>query len=208
MNKREERCAGLTELRVEPQEGGGLPVIEGHAALFDSLSQDLGGIFPFKEKIRAGAFKDSIGRDDIRALFNHDSNYVLGRNKAGTLELKETSKGLKVRIHPPDTQWARDLTESIKRGDVSQMSFGFITERESWSVDNGEDIRTLEQVKLFDVSPVTFPAYLDTDVGVRSALDSYERHKHDKAEKSAEVEKRKAEFNRLKDKFKPKKEGI
>jgi HK97 family phage prohead protease len=199
-NQREERCASVTELRVEAPAEGGLPVIEGHAALFDSLSQELGGIFPFKEKIRTGAFKDSIDRDDIRALFNHDPNHVLGRNKAGTLELKETSKGLKVRIHPPDTQWARDLTQSIQRGDVSQMSFGFVCERESWSVDNGQDIRTLEQVRLFDVSPVTFPAYLDTDVGVRSALDSYARHKQ---EQSAEAEKRRAEFERLREQFKP-----
>jgi HK97 family phage prohead protease len=218
-------------LRVEPPDGGGgLPVIEGHAALFDSLSQDLGGVFPFKEKIRAGAFKASIEKDDVRALWNHDANYVLGRNKAGTLELKETSKGLKVRIRPPDTQWARDLTESIKRGDVSQMSFGFICERESWSIDNGQDVRTLEQVKLFDVSPVTFPAYLDTDVGVRSALDSYERHKQEQQNRAAEPSnacvrkgedseatqpakearddaKIQAELQRLKQKFMPLKEG-
>ena len=195
--QREQRCAGITELRVEAQDGGGLPIIEGHAAVFDSLSQDLGFIFPFKEKIRAGAFKASVEKDDIRALWNHDANYVLGRNRAKTLELAETDKGLKVRIHPPDTQWARDLTESIKRGDVTQMSFGFLVEKESWSVENGEDIRTLEQVKLYDVSPVTFPAYLDTDVGVRSALDAYDKYKQEKAQK-------RAEFERLKNKFKSK----
>ena len=196
MNKqREQRCAAVTELRIETHEGGGLPVIEGHAAVFDSLSQDIGIVFPFKEKIRAGAFKTSVERDDIRALWNHDANYVLGRNRAGTLELTETDKGLKVRIFPPDTTWAKDLTESIKRGDVSQMSFGFIVENETWSVENGEDIRMLEKVKLYDVSPVTFPAYLDTDVGVRSALDSYDKYKQNKEQK-------KAEFERLKSKFK------
>jgi len=193
-NKREQRCAGITELRVDAQEGG-LPVIEGHAAIFDSLSQDLGYIFPFKEKIRSGAFSASIVRDDVRALWNHDPNYVLGRNRAGTLELAESEKGLKVRIHPPDTTWARDLTESIKRGDVTQMSFGFIVESEAWTIESGQDVRTLEQVKLFDVSPVTFPAYLDTDVGVRSALNSYEKYKQEKAQ-------RKAEFERLKTRIK------
>ena len=198
---REQRCAGLTELRVEPQEDGGLPVIEGHAAVFDSLSQDLGFLFPFKERISKGAFKDSVAADDIRALWNHDANYVLGRNRAGTLELKETVKGLLVRIHPPDTTWARDLTESIKRGDVSQMSFGFIVEKESWAVEDGQDIRTLEQVKLFDVSPVTFPAYLETDVGVRGALDAYEKHKQDKAKQAADAEKRRADYAKLKSKF-------
>ena len=200
MNKREQRCAKITELRIEPQENG-LPVIQGHAAIFDSLSQDLGGIFPFKERICKGAFKQSIGCDDIRALWNHDPNYVLGRNKAGTLELKETVKGLLVRIYPPDTQWAKDLTESIKRGDISQMSFGFICEKDTWSCENGEDIRTLEQVKLFDVSPVTFPAYLDTNVGVRSALNSYKKHKGEQEKRAREDAKRKAEFERLKSKF-------
>ena len=204
MNQRETRCAGVTELRIEPQENG-LPVIEGHAAIFDSLSQDLGGIFPFREKIRAGAFKASIEKDDVRALWNHDPNYVLGRNRAGTLELKETVKGLLVRIHPPDTAWARDLTESIKRGDVSQMSFGFICEKDNWTVEQGEDVRTLEQVKLFDVSPVTFPAYLDTDVGVRSALDNYKKHKEQEAQRAREDAKRKAEFERLNAIFKPNK---
>lgn len=204
MNKREQRCAGVTELRVTETDGGGLPVIEGHAAIFDSLSQDLGFMFPFKERISKGAFKDSVEQDDIRALWNHDANYVLGRNRAGTLELKETVKGLKVRIHPPETTWAKDLTESIRRGDVSQMSFGFIVEQESWSVENGEDIRTLERVKLFDVSPVTFPAYLDTDVGIRSALDSYDKYKNDRAKQDAEKRQRQAEFERLKAKFKNK----
>ena len=159
MVKREERCADVTELRVQPE--GESAVIEGHAAIFDSLSQDLGFMFPFKERINKGAFKSSLEKDDIRALWNHDANYVLGRNKAGTLELTETNKGLRVRIHPPDTQWARDLTESIRRGDVSQMSFGFVVEKETWSVEGKEDIRTLEKVKLYDVSPVTFPAYLE-----------------------------------------------
>jgi HK97 family phage prohead protease len=201
VNNREQRCAGVTELRVEVQDGG-LPVIEGHAAIFNSLSQDLGFIFPFKEKIRSGAFAASLKRDDIRALWNHDPNYVLGRNRAGTLELSETDKGLKVRIHPPDTTWAKDLTESIKRGDVSQMSFGFTVEKETWDVENGDDVRTLEEVKLYDVSPVTFPAYLETDVGVRSVLDAYEQRKAEQAKCAREDAKRRAEFERLKTKFK------
>jgi HK97 family phage prohead protease len=212
MNNREQRCASVTELRVATDADGGLPVIEGHAAVFDSLSQDLGGIFPFKEKIRAGAFKESLGKDTVVALWNHDPNYVLGRNTAKTLELKETAKGLKVRIHPPDTQWAKDLLVSISRGDVHQMSFGFICEKESWSAEEGQDVRTLEQVKLFDVSPVTFPAYLDTDVGVRCALDSYDRHKKEldgiAAKKLSEAAERKNQLETLKNKFKPLKEDF
>lgn len=142
------------------------PKIIGHAAVFNSIT-DLGW---FRERVAPGAFANSINQDDIRALYNHDSNYVLGRNKAGTLILAEDERGLRVEISPPETQWAKDLLTSIERGDISQMSFGFTVDKESW--ERGEkhepDLRTLEAVKLWDVSPVTFPAYADTDVAVRS----------------------------------------
>jgi hypothetical protein len=82
--------------------------------------------------------------------------------------MSEDDHGLKIEIDPPDAQWARDLMTSIERGDVDQMSFGFRTITDSWQLVDGEDIRTLIEVKLFDVSPVTFPAYPDTEVGLRS----------------------------------------
>ena len=154
----------LTELRIADSESGS--VIEGHAAVFDSWSETLGSIFPFKEIVRKGAFNESIGKDDIRALFNHDPNYVLGRNRAGTLELVEDEVGLKVRIMPPDTSWARDIQTSIRRGDITQMSIGFIVKEDKWSTDKEMDIREIKKVQLFDVSPVTFPAYTATEVGV------------------------------------------
>lgn len=175
-NQMERRSVEVTELRVLATEGSP-PVIEGHAAVFNQWSETLGRMFPFKEKVMPGAFRDSIVKDDIRALFNHDSNHVLGRNKAGTLELEETEKGLHVRIMPPDTQWARDLQISISRSDISQMSFGFIVQNDRWGTEDGIDIRELHKVKLIDVSPVTFPAYPQTDVGVRSAMDNYSQHK-------------------------------
>jgi HK97 family phage prohead protease len=138
--------------------------IEGHAAVFDALSEDLGG---FREKIARGAFAESIGRDDVRALWNHDPNYVLGRSTAGTLRMTEDARGLLVQISPPDTTWARDLMKSIERGDVSQMSFAFQTEQDAWSKVAGAWERTLLSVRVFDVSPVTYPAYPQTDVGLR-----------------------------------------
>lgn len=165
----------LTELRIRNEESG-KRMIEGHAAVFDSWSETLGGMFPFKEIVRQGAFAASIQKDDIRALFNHDPNYVLGRNKAGTLELVEDDVGLRVRILPPDTSWARDLQTSIDRGDISQMSIGFVVEEDEWSTANGIDTRELKRVQLFDVSPVTYPAYTATDVGVR-AMQEYEGYK-------------------------------
>ena len=161
--KKEVRTVPI-ELRVEGDE---TKKITGHAAVFDKWSEDLGG---FREKIRPGAFRKTIKEADVRALFNHDPNFVLGRNTAGTLSLEEDKKGLAISIEPPDTQWARDLTTSIERGDINQMSFGFRTIKDQWTTpkDSGDNQRELLEVELFDVSPVTFPAYPQTDVGVRS----------------------------------------
>jgi len=193
MDKLERRTVNLSELRITRQTDEEKPVrmIEGHAAVFNQWSEELGGWFPFREKVLPGAFADTIKTDDIRALFNHDANYVLGRNKAGTLFLEEDDTGLKVRILPPDTQWAKDLLVSIERGDVSQMSFGFTVLSDRWGTEEGADVRELVKVRLYDVSPVTFPAYPQTDVGVRSALEAYERHRSDvlEAEKAKNEQK-------------------
>lgn len=161
-----ERRTLQSEFRVEQREDG-KKLIRGHAAVFNTET-DLGW---FRERIAPGAFSDSIGKDDVRALFNHNSDFVLGRSKAGTLSMREDDKGLYVEIEYPDTQAARDLVTSIERGDITQMSFGFQTVKDSWEhneEDESKDLRTLEKVKLWDVSPVTFPAYEETDVAVRS----------------------------------------
>lgn len=202
MEKHEIRTLPVYELRVSTSNGS--RVIEGHALVFDSWSETLGGIFPFKEKVRAGAFKKSIESDDIRALFNHDPNYVLGRNKSGTLELREDEKGLFVRIYPPDTSWANDLSVSISRGDISQMSFGFVVLKDEWRTEDNVDIRELFEVKLFDVSPVTFPAYTQTDVGIRTVkgYENYLAEKRAVTERAENDARKKKHFERLKNKFK------
>lgn len=162
----ERRVFELSDLRVEHRaEGDGPSRLAGHAAVFDALSLDLGG---FRERIAPGAFAASIAEDDIRALFNHDPNLVLGRNAAGTLRLAEDDAGLAIGIDLPGTQFARDLAVSIERRDITQMSFAFRTVSDEWQMIDGEPIRTLLAVQLFDVSPVTFPAYPQTDVAVRS----------------------------------------
>jgi HK97 family phage prohead protease len=119
-----------------------------------------------------GATSDSIGRDDIRALFNHDPNLVLGRNRSGTLRLSEDSEGLHYEVDMPDTSYARDLTEAMQRGDVSQSSFGFKVagpDGQDFAEDeDGFPLRTLSKISLFDVSPVTYPAYTDSTSGVGS----------------------------------------
>lgn len=161
MEKMEKRTFDI-EMRVIQGEDG-KRTMTGHAAVFNTLT-DLG--WGIREKVAPGAFAESIGKDDVRALFNHDPNYVLGRNTSGTLRMYEDEKGLAVEIDPPDTQFARDLTVSMERGDITQMSFAFQVVKQSWEEKEGYDLRTLEKVKLWDVSPVTYPAYTQTDIAV------------------------------------------
>ena len=155
----ERRCLARSELRVD----GEKPKITGYAAVFNTWA-DIGGWF--RESIKPGAFTKTIQEADVRALWNHDQNYVLGRNKAKTLRLWEDSKGLAVEIDPVQTTWAADLMASMKRGDVNQMSFGFEMIRQE--VNYEKDERTLLEVKLYDVSVVTMPAYPTTTAQVRS----------------------------------------
>lgn len=163
--KDEERRIVVGELRAV-MDGDKPTKICGHAAKFDSLSEDLGG---FRERIAPGAFAKTIQSGDVRALWNHDANIVLGRNKSGTLRMSEDSAGLYYECDAPDTQLVRDMVMSpIARGDVNQCSFGFRTISDKWAKVDGEWLRTLLEVELFDVSPVTYPAYASTDVGLRS----------------------------------------
>jgi len=126
-----------------------------------------------REKIQRGAFKNTIKEDDIRMLQNHDPNYVIGRNASGTLKLMEDNKGLYFEAIPPDTQWARDLITSINRKDITQNSFQFSIIDQGWGMEDGIKTRTLKEVKLIDVSAVTFPAYPDTTVWVRKGWNLY-----------------------------------
>ena len=161
-NAPERRGLEISELRADADGG----TIQGYAAIFDDWSEDLGG---FREIIRAGAFKKTIKDGaDVRALFNHDPNLLLGRTRSGTLVLIEDNRGLHMTITPPDTEWARGLRESIKRGDVSQSSFAFSTVSDNWFTEDEKPKRELLEVKLFDVSPVTYPAYPQTTVGSRA----------------------------------------
>jgi hypothetical protein len=196
----------IAEAKEDTNEGA---AIEGYAAVFDVWSEELGGHFPFREKVAKGAFTDSINEDDIRALFNHDPNYILGRNRAGTLTLTEDDKGLLVRIVPPNNTVGADLMESIRRGDITQMSFGFTVVLDRWSFEDEVDVRELLKVKLYDVSPVTYPAYDQTECVVRSAADVYRTRQEEQqdevnksrrqAEKQAELQMKKKKFDLMKE---------
>lgn len=161
----ERRSFPVVELRAQSSDAG--PRILGYAAPFGVLSENLGG---FREMIRAGAFTNTLKTEDVRALWQHDPLYVLGRLNNNTLTLKEDERGLWFEAAPPDTQWARDALVSIQRGDVSQMSFAFNAVNEEWTATADGLVRTLIEVMLFDVSPVTFPAYSQTSAQVRSRV--------------------------------------
>jgi HK97 family phage prohead protease len=140
--------------------------VEGYASVFNSMSEDLGG---FREIILPGAFSNVLD-NDVRALYNHDSNYLLARTSSGTLELKEDDKGLYYRFEMPNTSYGNDMLELFRRGDLSQSSFGFTVEKDSWKLENGQHVRYIERVgSLFDVSPVVYPAYTAASSGLRSA---------------------------------------
>ena len=168
---------GQVELRAADSESD-KPKIRGHAAVFNRESENLGSsTWQFREVIESGAFDDVL-KDDVRALLNHDPNFILARSKAGegTLRIGTDDTGLWYEFDAPDTQAGRDLMESLKRGDIDQSSFSFTVAEggdrwEETRVGEGPVIakRTITKVaRLFDVSPVTYPAYPDATVALRS----------------------------------------
>lgn len=162
------------EIRAEETGPDKAPRIVGYAATFDSETEISG----FDEVIRAGAFSDVLG-DDVRALFNHDEGFVLGRTTAGTAKIGQDDIGLWFEIDPPDTVAARDLMKQIARGDINQCSFMFsmLPDGERWSRREGKrDLREIVKVsRLYDVSVVTFPAYSETTAAIRSAAEVHKQ---------------------------------
>ena len=154
----EKRTMGTIEVR---DADGDEMILEGYAAVYNSET-DLG---PFREVIRPGAF-DDVMENDVRALINHDPNLVLGRTTNGTLELSSDERGLKYRVKLGSQSYARDFYESVKRGDISQSSFAFTIDKQSWNEER--TVRSVDKVRqLLDVSPVTYPAYSAATVQAR-----------------------------------------
>lgn len=163
----ERRCFSVEEFRVLEDDDS--PKITGYPAVFNKFS---GMMWGFREKIAPGAFKSALKNSDTRGLFNHDPNIVMGRTSAKTLRLKEDDKGLFMELIPPETQLVKDMVLApMKRGDIKEGSFGFTVKTEQWEENKEKKTvtRTIIEVdRLFDVSIVTFPAYPDTAVAVRS----------------------------------------
>jgi len=170
------------ETRTEKRDDGST-TITGHAAVFNQLSSDLGG---FRELIAPDAFSGVLN-DDVRALVNHDPNLLLARTSSGTLNLEQTEKGLSFAFDVPDTTYGRDLIISMERGDITQSSFAFTIEDDSWETTKDGEVRTINKVKqLYDVSPVTYPAYPDADdltLAQRSLAIYREKEENKKQEK-------------------------
>jgi HK97 family phage prohead protease len=171
MKLRKERRFLHTEVRVQKQ-ADKPTIITGYAAVFNSEAK-IGS--SFSEVIRPGAFNRALKeKQDVRALFNHNDNKVLGRVKPGTLRLAVDDKGLRYEIDAPNTTVANDLIESIDRGDIDASSFGFIARGQKWNETTKDGkttyLRELTDCDILDVSPVTYPAYSATTTGLRSQL--------------------------------------
>lgn len=163
---KEMRRIDITNLQTRDGTDSAPSVISGYAAVFNSKTT-IGDWF--EEIILPGAFSRSISENgDVRALFNHNWDNVLGRTKNGTLRLEEDTRGLKFEVELPNTSVARDLTESLRRGDINQCSFGFWATGETWDYSVEPAVRTINEVELYEISVVSIPAYEDTEVSLRS----------------------------------------
>ncbi|RTL04023.1 HK97 family phage prohead protease [Candidatus Dependentiae bacterium] len=161
--KREQRSISKIEFRAED---GEQKVVRGYAALFNSETQLAPNVV---EKIAPGAFASSIG-GDVRALWNHNMDLILGRTTNGSLILREDGTGLAFELRMPDTTFGMDKYKEIASGLVTGVSFGFFVNKESWvrGSDTTPHMRILEDVELLEISPTPFPAYEGTSVSARS----------------------------------------
>ena len=147
-------------------DGSEVSVIEGYASVFNSRT-NIGGWYD--EEIAPGAFTESLtSGKDVRCLFNHDWNYVLGRISSNTLILEQDSKGLRFEVILPNTTFANDLKESMSRGDINQCSFGFVVTGQEEDYSQETLLIRITNLELWEVSIVPLPAYEDTEASLRS----------------------------------------
>jgi len=169
MNKEKLEIRDLTTNKIEIREDdNGNRTLTGYAVKWEKKSQVLGFFRKFREQFKRGSFADSLGKDDQRFLWSHDVSKVLGRKKNNTLRLSEDDIGLRVELDLPKTTLGDDTYESIKRGDIDGMSFGFrMEDHEIEEPDDDLPLRTVKKAKLLEVSAVAFPAYPDSEVSAR-----------------------------------------
>lgn len=174
---REQRRISLDRIEVRSDAATEAIEVNGHAAVWDKTAWIGPSKYGFSERFLKGAFKESInGGADVRFLFNHNPDAVLARTKSGTLTLAEDGTGLAVRANVAPTTDGRNLAILLERGDVDQMSVAMQVLEDHWEEVEGGDggvyeLRTIIRAKLFDVSGVTYPAYEETDLALRTAAD-------------------------------------
>lgn len=174
------------ENRFETREDG-QEVVVGYGSIWNSRSENLGG---FYEYISPDAIsQETIEKSDVRALINHNPDLVLARSTAGNLSLSVDEKGLRYEFSIPETSYGKDLAINMKNGNINQSSFAFTVGADEWSTDeDGNDIRTITSIeKLYDVSPVTYPAYSQAEsdlVVAQRALAMYKENKEIKEEET------------------------
>jgi uncharacterized protein len=174
MDKTEQREL-MENLELRENEDG-TKTLSGYAVKWEKKSHVLGYYYKFREQFQQGAFADSLKNDDQRFLWSHDTSKVLGRTKNDTLRLMEDGIGLRFEIDLPNTTLGNDTYESIKRGDVDGVSFGFRAEDDDLvEPDDDIPIRTVKKAKLLEVSAVAFPAYPDSEVSARG-YDPMKQH--------------------------------
>nr|WP_010500650.1 HK97 family phage prohead protease [Paenibacillus elgii] len=169
MSNKEIRYLQAEQIEIRSgAEGEEARTVTGYVVKFNQRSSLIWG--EFYEKVAKGAFARSLQENTIKALWNHRSDFVLGSTKNQTLRLWEDDIGLRFELDLPDSTWGRDAFESIRRGDVDGVSFGFNVRKDAWTFLSEEDVyeRTLVDVNLFEVSPTPFPAYPDSEVNQRS----------------------------------------
>ncbi len=182
---REQRsfCGGL-ELRAEGDGESGRTT-KGYACLFDNVTS-IGGYW--QERFAKGAFSKSLGERDVVALHSHDDGRPMGRMSRDTLRVTEDDKGLGFENDLPDTQDGRDLATSIDRGDIEGMSFRFRALKEEWDETQDPPMRTVIEAELFEITYTAFPAYPDTEVGMRSLEHARaERRQHNRSGARARI---------------------
>lgn len=164
----------------------GQRTITGYAVKWEMKSHKMGYWTRFREQFKKGSFTESLNKEDQRALWSHDTSKVLGRTKNGTLRLYEDDIGLRFELDLPNTTLGNDAYETIKRGDVDGVSFGFSMRKQEWDeADPDNIVRTITQADLFEISPVGFPAYPDSQVSARSE-DPYKAYLDEKNETELE----------------------
>lgn len=167
LNKTETRELLTNKIEIR-EDDDGKRTLTGYAVKWEKKSKVLGYFRKFREQFRKGAFADSLEKDDQRFLWSHDTSKVLGRTKNGTLRLEEDDIGLRFELDLPNTTLGNDTYESIKRGDVDGVSFGFRVESdEIHEPDDDLPLRTVTKARLLEVSAVAFPAYPDSEVSAR-----------------------------------------